>query len=153
MQPSRLVLTVVLLGLTALPLLAADRPVPAEKSARKAKRSFPAAPGGAKLAAAAQAKAAPVIRTGRTVAETDPLAVARRADELIAAELTKANSEIAPRCSDEDFLRRVSFDIAGASPSPQNVALFGLDPDLNKTSQQIDRLLATSDYAENWAGY
>src|SRR5262245_52390683 len=54
----------------------------------------------------------------------DPLAVAARVDELILAELKKAGANVAPRCSDEDFLRRASFDIAGVSPSPQEVTLF-----------------------------
>jgi hypothetical protein len=99
----------------------------------------------------------PVIKgQGTTRGErqpVDPLAVAARVDELILTELKKAGADVAPRCSDEDFLRRVSFDIAGVSPSPQEVTLFGLDPDLHKRSVAIDRLLASPDYAENWARY
>src|SRR5262249_42511030 len=100
---------------------------------------------------------APVIKGhGDNHAErqpVDPVAVAARVDELILDELKKAGADVAPRCSDEDFLRRGSFDMAGVSPSPQEVTLFGLDPDSHKRSAAIDRLLASPDYAENWARY
>ena len=83
----------------------------------------------------------------------DPLAVAAQVDALILEELKKTTADVAPRCSDEDFLRRVSFDVAGVSPSPQEVTLFGLDPDSRKRSSAIDRLLASPEYAENWSRY
>lgn len=83
----------------------------------------------------------------------DPLEIAARVDELIAAELNQAGVPIAPRCNDEDFLRRVSFDIAGAAPSPQEVTLFGLDSNLRKRAAVVNRLLAGSDYAGNWSRY
>jgi hypothetical protein len=83
----------------------------------------------------------------------DPLVVAAQVDAVILDELKKTSADVAPRCSDEDFLRRVSFDIAGVSPSPQEVTLFGLDPDLHKRAAAIDRLLASPEYAENWARY
>ena len=153
MRSRRLVWTLVLLDLATLPVLAADPPASSRKPAGKVRQGYPAAPGVAKLAAAAHGVGAAANRASRTAATVDPLTVARRVNELVAAELTKGHSEIAPRCSDEDFLRRVSFDIAGIAPAPQEVAFFGLDPDANKRSWTIDRLLATSDYAENWAGY
>ncbi|MBI3862100.1 MAG: DUF1549 domain-containing protein [Planctomycetia bacterium] len=96
-------------------------------------------------------ESAPASRTYREA--VDPLTVAAQVDELIAAELNKAGVAIAPRCSDEDFLRRVSFDIAGVAPSPRDVTLFGLDPDSKKRAAVVDRLLAGSDYAKNWARY
>lgn len=83
----------------------------------------------------------------------DPRQVAARVDQIIASELTQTKTPIAPRCNDEDFLRRVSFDIAGISPSAQDVTLFGLDPDPNKRSRLIDRLLDSEDYATNWTRY
>jgi hypothetical protein len=83
----------------------------------------------------------------------DPLLVAANVDELIAAELNKAGVSIAPRCNDEDFLRRASFDIAGVAPTPQNITLFGLDSNSHKRALAIDRLLAGSDYASNWSRY
>jgi len=83
----------------------------------------------------------------------NPLLIAAKVDELISAELNKAGVPIAGRCNDEDFLRRVSFDIVGVAPSPQDVTLFGLDSNSHKRALAVDRLLAGSDYASNWARY
>ncbi len=96
--------------------------------------------------------AEPTVKSG-THAAVDPVAVAAKVDELISGELQKTHSAVAPRCSDEDFLRRVSFDIAGVSPSPQEITLFALDPDSQKRTRTIDHLLASTDFAENWARY
>jgi hypothetical protein len=123
------------------------------RSAAKAARST-GSPAGRSVVAYAGQNEPPVINgQGAERQRVDPRAVAARVDELILAELKKTSADVAPRCSDEDFLRRVSFDIAGVSPSPQEVTLFGLDPDSHKRISAIDRLLASSDYAENWARY
>lgn len=83
----------------------------------------------------------------------DPLAVAARVDELILDEIASGAASAAPLVGDADFLRRVSFDIAGISPSPQDVTLFGLDPDPLKRQRVVDRLLQRPEYAANWARY
>ncbi|MCY2966856.1 MAG: DUF1549 domain-containing protein [Planctomycetota bacterium] len=83
----------------------------------------------------------------------DHIPLAKRVDELLDAELKGAGVEVAPRASDEDFLRRVSFDLAGVSPSPEEISLFGLDPDPQKRSQVVERLLASEAYAQNWSRY
>jgi hypothetical protein len=83
----------------------------------------------------------------------ESLAAAAKVDSLIMEELQKANQQPAPKCSDEDYLRRVSLDIAGISPSPRDVTLFGLDPDPRKREKVVDRLLESPDYARNWAQY
>src|SRR5438046_560844 len=44
-------------------------------------------------------------------------AVSRQVDELILAELANSKVEPALRTTDEDFLRRVTFDLAGTVPS------------------------------------
>lgn len=89
----------------------------------------------------------------KTHQAVDPLLIAAKVDELIAAELNKAGVAIAPRCKDEDFLRRASFDIAGVAPSPEDITLFGLDSNSHKRALAIDRLLAGNDYAGNWSRY
>ncbi len=80
-------------------------------------------------------------------------AVAESADRLIAGELATSKIDAAPRCSDEDFLRRVSFDITGRPPLPQQVTLFGLNPAANKRAAVIEQLLTSPDFGRNWAGY
>ncbi len=79
--------------------------------------------------------------------------VATKVDQLIAAELRQSRSALAERTSDEDFLRRVTVDLAGTIPSPREVTLFGLNPDPHKRVKLIDRLLESDDYAQNWGRY
>jgi hypothetical protein len=80
-------------------------------------------------------------------------AVAREIDRLILEELAKSKTAVAPLAQEEDFLRRVTFDLAGTTPSPRDVTLFGLDPDPAKRVKTIDRLLDSPAFAKNWGQY
>ncbi len=82
-----------------------------------------------------------------------PATVAERVDRLIRSELESSKMDIAPRCADEDFLRRASFDITGRPPLPQQVTLFGLNPDSGKRAAVIDQLLASPEFGRNWGNY
>ena len=82
-----------------------------------------------------------------------PAAVAAEVDRQILAELQKANVQVAERCSDEDFLRRVSLDITGQLPSPADVIAFRTDTNPDKRSLLIDRLIGSSEFGVNWARY
>ena len=57
--------------------------------------------------------------------------------------------------SDEVFIRRVSLDITGTLPTPQQVAAFVADPNPGKRDRLIDRLLDSPEYsyyfANKWA--
>jgi hypothetical protein len=83
----------------------------------------------------------------------DSAAVAAAVDRMILDNLAETATEPAQRTSDEDYLRRIHFDLAGTVPLPREVTLFGLDPDPQKRLKLIDRLLASEEYAHNWAGY
>ena len=83
----------------------------------------------------------------------DAKSVAKQVDRLIEKEVRDSKARVAPRTSDEDFLRRITFDLAGTTPSPREVTLFGLSPSSNKRSKQIEKLLASDEYATNWARY
>ncbi len=78
---------------------------------------------------------------------------AKAVDQAILAVLKSSGTPAAPAVNDEDFLRRVSFDLTGTLPSPREVTLFGLDPDPNKREKLIARLLESDDYATNWMRY
>ena len=78
---------------------------------------------------------------------------AKAVDQALEAVLKASGTPLAPTVSDEDFLRRVSFDLAGTLPSPREVTLFGLDPDRQKRERLIARLLESDDYATNWMRY
>jgi Protein of unknown function (DUF1549)/Protein of unknown function (DUF1553) len=96
------------------------------------------------------AKAKPVPHLPRPAANAeDALTVASRVHK----ELSQAGITPAPQSSDEDFLRRVSLDIAGISPTSADISLFGLDADSQKRETAINDLLASEAYATNWARY
>ena len=81
------------------------------------------------------------------------LEVAARVDELIDAGLRDAHVTVAPRTNDEDFLRRVGLDLAGAAASPTVIQEFIANPDPRKREKLVESLLASDDYARNWARY
>src|SRR5262245_18651583 len=91
------------------------------------------------MAVAAKKAATPTRPDSRTVAS--------EVDRLI---LESSSAGPAKRTADDDFLRRVTFDLAGTLPAPNEVTLFGLEPDPAKRTKTIDRLLASDEFARNW---
>ncbi|MFG0296354.1 MAG: DUF1549 domain-containing protein [Maioricimonas sp. JB045] len=90
---------------------------------------------------------------GRDRRSASTASVSEQVDALILETLEAEGTEPAPLTSDEDFLRRVSLDLAGRIPTPREVTLFGLDPNPNKRAELIDRLLDSDEYASLWAAY
>src|SRR5262245_52983682 len=66
--------------------------------------------------------------------------VARRVDDALMRSLEKDTS-LPPVTDDETFLRRVSLDLTGRLPSPEEVRTFAADADPAKRARLIDRLL------------
>ena len=58
-------------------------------------------------------------------------------------------------CSDEQFLRRVSLDLTGSLPKPDQIKKFLANPDPQKRDKLVDQLLETPEYsylfANKWA--
>lgn len=81
------------------------------------------------------------------------MSLAHEVDALLQKSFDAAGVKPAPLATDEDFLRRVSLDLAGSIPTPKEVTLFGLDPDPNKRAKLIDKLLESDGYADLWAAY
>src|SRR5262249_36245216 len=115
-MPWLLMAAVVVVSLAAaiVPLAVAQvKPTTTEtRWAAKARPVAGSQAGGSAVAYAGQNEPPVIKGQGAERQRVDPLAVAARVDELILADLKKAGANVAPRCSDEDFLRRVSFDIA-----------------------------------------
>jgi hypothetical protein len=78
---------------------------------------------------------------------------AQRVDRLLAEELFKSESNLAPRADDATFLRRVWLDIVGDIPTPEHVTAFLLDPSADKRERVVRELLANPQYGQNWARY
>lgn len=82
-----------------------------------------------------------------------PRSVADGVDQIISEALKAEKVETTALVSDEEFLRRVSLDLTGKVPSPDELTLFTLDPDPSKRSSRISSLLASEDYPETWGRY
>lgn len=70
-------------------------------------------------------------------------------DRIIQRKLDRLHLRRSPLVDDATFLRRVSLDIAGTLPSPQQIREFLSDQDPGKRARKIDELLATPAYV-NW---
>ncbi|MCE9603338.1 MAG: DUF1549 and DUF1553 domain-containing protein [Planctomycetia bacterium] len=75
-----------------------------------------------------------------------------RVDELVVAKLRKLGIVPSPVIDDATFLRRVSLDITGTLPVPDEVRSFSADNSSDKRARKIDELLERPAYAVLWAG-
>jgi hypothetical protein len=57
------------------------------------------------------------------------------------------------RVGDEAFLRRVTLDLTGKLPTPEEIRRFGADRASDKRERLVERLLGSEAYAVNWARY
>lgn len=71
-------------------------------------------------------------------------------DRLINRKLALLGLEASPRCSDSDFLRRVSLDLIGTLPTPVEVRAFLADPNPNKRQKIVEDLLSRPEYVDYW---
>ena len=73
-------------------------------------------------------------------------------DERIFAKLRTLGLPPSPPSDDATFLRRVTIDIAGRLPSLEETDAFLAETDPSKRARKIDALLASTDYADYFAG-
>lgn len=121
------------------------------QAARQAERK--AAEKAKAKAAAAKFAAAMAQRPERAVVE--PTMTPADLDAMIASFLAKESPDAkpAPPITDADFIRRVSFDLAGVPPTAEEVEAFVADKSPDKRARLIDARLADPDFARNWARY
>jgi hypothetical protein len=72
-------------------------------------------------------------------------------DEYIFSKMTRDGVPHAALTSDIEFLRRVTLDLTGRIPSPQDVTAFTADPDPAKRDKAVARLLGSEAYVDKWA--
>jgi len=72
-------------------------------------------------------------------------------DEQVFAKLRQLGVPPSELCDDATFIRRVTIDVAGRTPTPDETRAFLADPDPAKRDKWIDRLLESEDYAEYFA--
>jgi mono/diheme cytochrome c family protein len=71
-------------------------------------------------------------------------------DNFILARLEHENIQPSPEADRNTLLRRVSLDLTGLPPSPQEIREFLSDTSPNAYDKVIDRLLASPHYGERW---
>ncbi len=73
-------------------------------------------------------------------------------DELVFAQLERLGIPASADCDDATFIRRVTIDIAGRLPTIAERDEFVASTDGKKHERLVDRLLASDDYADYFAG-
>jgi hypothetical protein len=71
-------------------------------------------------------------------------------DAFILAGLRKAGLKPAPRADKATLIRRITFDLTGLPPTPQEIDAFLADKSPNAWEKVVDRLLASPQYGEQW---
>lgn len=72
-------------------------------------------------------------------------------DHFILARLEREGLAPSPEAGRATLIRRVSLDLTGLPPSPDEVAAFLADPSPQAYETLVDRLLATPQFGERWA--
>src|SRR5436309_943800 len=71
-------------------------------------------------------------------------------DAFIRAKQKAAGLSPAPPATQPQLIRRVTFDLTGLSPTPEEVEAFAADKSPDAWEKVIDRLLASPAYGERW---
>src|SRR5262249_41755180 len=71
-------------------------------------------------------------------------------DAFILAKLQAKGLGLSPEADRATLIRRLSFDLLGLPPLPEEVSAFVHDPDPHAYEKLVDRLLASPQYGERW---
>jgi hypothetical protein len=71
-------------------------------------------------------------------------------DRFIIAKLAERNIAPSPPADRRTLIRRVTYDLTGLPPTPEDVTAFVNDKDANAYEKLVDRLLASPRYGEQW---
>lgn len=77
----------------------------------------------------------------------------RRIDAFVLHKLEGAGLAPNPPADRRTLLRRLSFDLIGLPPTPEEIEAFEADPAEDAYEQQVDRLLASPHYGEKWGRF
>ena len=72
-------------------------------------------------------------------------------DRFVLHKLTEHKLQPQPQASRRTLIRRLSFDLTGLPPTPEELEAFLQDTAADAVEQLIDRLLASPRYGERWA--
>jgi hypothetical protein len=74
-------------------------------------------------------------------------------DRFINAALAEAGVLPAALADDEAFIRRLSLDVRGIIPTPEEITAFAADTSRDRREKLIDRFLADPRWADHWTAY
>jgi len=89
------------------------------------------------------------VPAGRPFADAPP--ARNPIDAFIRAKLLEKGLSPSPEADRRTLIRRLSFDLIGLPPTPEEIAAFVADPDPLAYEKLVDRLLASPQYGERWA--
>src|SRR5262245_25366788 len=92
----------------------------------------------------------PVARPPVPVLKSPKADVRNPIDAFILARLEKEGVRSSAPASRATSIRRLSFDLVGLPPTPEEVAAFEADTSLDAYEKLVDRLLASPHYGERW---
>jgi hypothetical protein len=78
-------------------------------------------------------------------------AIGNPIDAFILAKLREKDLTLSPEADRRTLIRRLSFDLLGLPPTPEETAAFLHDPRPDAYERLVDRLLASPHYGERWA--
>ncbi|HWG43203.1 MAG TPA: DUF1553 domain-containing protein [Gemmataceae bacterium] len=91
------------------------------------------------------------IRRPTPPAVSHPAWIRTPIDAFILARLDKLGLPPAPETDRRTYIRRVTLDLTGLLPTPEEIDAFVADTSANVYEKLVDRLLASPTYGERWA--
>jgi cytochrome c553 len=93
------------------------------------------------------------VRAPALPAVKDPAWAQNPIDRFVLSRLEEKGLAPAPPADRRTLIRRVSFDLTGLPPTPEEVDAFVNDPSADAYEKLVDRLLASPHYGERWGRY
>ena len=79
--------------------------------------------------------------------------VRKPVDAFVLNRLEAKGMQPAPPAGKRELLRRLTFDLTGLPPTPEEIASFVSDKSPDAYEKRVDKLLASPQYGERWARY
>ncbi len=71
-------------------------------------------------------------------------------DNILFDRMVRDGVSAAPLCTDTEFIRRVTLDLTGRIPAPEDVTNFLANTNPNKRDQLVDMLVQSPEYVDKW---
>lgn len=82
--------------------------------------------------------------------EDKPVLARNYVDEFVNLKLKQLRMDPSPRCSDEEFIRRVYVDLVGLLPTEEEYAKFMASTEADKRDKLINELISRKEFTELW---